>query len=515
MIMGNKRFILLAFVSLLAVSCYKDLSTEATHELSDIEITSDVERLDVFYGETLTFTPEVKIKGRKASEIEYKWDMTLSPQGSDYELELGTDKTLSFFVGNTPSSKPYLIRLTVTDKVTGLSRTYTWDAYIASPLGEGLLVAHTADGGQTSELSLLKAKPVTEGYTGSTRITHNLYQLANGEPIRGRVKTVSPVVSTNGSTYNLNRVFIGTETDLIALNYLDYKEDVRNGALYQFPDDVENFNIDAIMNYAGYCNAVISNGKFYNYICNSAYLFSQARYHNTPSDIITTKTLTAAKYSQGNVYLVDVNNGKFFLMMGWNPASSFQELTVNTTYELAGATPVACGIMKRGEYDKACFVLKSEGNYYATTITTNGADFSNYKLTGTAQNIDDAKGFAFCDNTDFFYYFTDRKINVVLLSGKNVTHRALDWAPESKNEKITGMYHYTQGWYGTQQIHIEEEHLIDTHKLQMIITTYDETTGEGKIYLRPFNLSTGLFTMQNNGVYGGFNEITAITTTLR
>ena len=70
MIMGNKRFILLAFVSLLAVSCYKDLSTEATHELPDIEITSDVERLDVFYGETLTFTPEVKIKGRKASEIE-------------------------------------------------------------------------------------------------------------------------------------------------------------------------------------------------------------------------------------------------------------------------------------------------------------------------------------------------------------------------------------------------------------------------------------------------------------
>ena len=49
----------------------------------------------------------------------------------------------------------------------------------------------------------------------------------------------------------------------------------------------------------------------------------------------------------------------------------------------------------------------------------------------------------------------------------------------------------------------------------MIITTYDETTGEGKIYLRPFNVSTGLFTMQSNGTYGGFNEITAITPTLR
>ena len=48
----------------LTLSCYKDLSTEATQSLPDIEITSEFERLDVFYGETLTFTPEVRIKGR-------------------------------------------------------------------------------------------------------------------------------------------------------------------------------------------------------------------------------------------------------------------------------------------------------------------------------------------------------------------------------------------------------------------------------------------------------------------
>ena len=44
---------------------------------------------------------------------------------------------------------------------------------------------------------------------------------------------------------------------------------------------------------------------------------------------------------------------------------------------------------------------------------------------------------------------------------------------------------------------------------------YNEKTGEGKIYLRPFNVSTGLFTSKNNGTYGGFGEITAICPTFR
>ena len=508
------RLLLSGLFVALTLSCYKDLSTEATQSLPDIEITSEFERLDVFYGETLTFTPEVRIKGRKASSIEYKWDMTLRPNDDEYALEIGNEKTLSYFVGNTPSSSPYIIRLTVTDKETGLVRSQSWNTFVSSPLGEGILVAHTADGGKTSDLSLLKAKPVTEGYASSPRITHNVFSMSNGGPIEGRVTALCPVVSSNMAAYNLNRIFIGTETDLIAVNYVDYKEDVRNGALFQFAAEGANPKVEAFFNYAGYAHGVISDGKFYNYVCNSSYLYSQVKYHNTPSEIFSTRTMTAAKYSQGNVYLVDVNQGKFYFMMGWMPGGSFQELTVNATYQLKGASPIACGIMKQ---DKAGFLVKTEdGAYYVTTINYSEGQpqASNFKVSDVAKNLDDAKGFAFCDNADFFYYYTDRSINVVIIAGKNVTFRTLTWEPENKNEKITGLYHYQQAWYGTQG-KSEDEHLIDTHRLQMIITTYDETTGDGRIYLRPFNVTTGLFTKENNGVYEGFNEITAITPTLR
>lgn len=510
------RFALLAFVSFLIMSCYKDLSTEATESLPDIVITSDMERLDVYYGETLKFTPEVKVKGRKASDIEYKWEMTIRPQGDDFEIELGSEKTLEYFVGNSPSSNPYIIRLTVTDKITGLVRAKSWDTYVSSSLGEGVLVAHTADGGLTTELSLLRARPVSAGYDAAPKYVHNLYSMSNGAPIQGRVNAILPVIRSNMATYNLNHVFIGTETDLIAVNYLDYKEDSRNGALFQFADDIDRVPVDYLFNYAKYWTGLISNGKFYSCICNSGYLYSQAMYYpkDTPADIFSNKTLAASK--EDHLYLVDVYQGKFLFSLGWQ-APSFSDLSIVTPYSLKGSTPVACGMMKATDGDKCGFLLKTQdGTYYATVISyVNSATFTNYNISEVAPDIDKAKGFAFCDNTDFFYYYTDREIKVVITAGKNATLRSVSWEPEEKTEKITGLYHYQQGFYGTQGIFGEYEHQLDTHRLQMIITTYDETTGEGKIYLRPFNVSTGLFTMQSNGTYGGFNEITAITPTLR
>ena len=114
------RFALPVLICAFTVSCYKDLSTEATKTLPEIEITSEYESLEIYYGETFTFTPEVRIKGRKQSDIEYKWEMTIRPLTEKFDLELGTQKTPTYMVGNTPSNKPYTLKLTVTDKVTGL-----------------------------------------------------------------------------------------------------------------------------------------------------------------------------------------------------------------------------------------------------------------------------------------------------------------------------------------------------------------------------------------------------------
>lgn len=508
-------YIIFVFLTLgVLSSCYKDLSTKATISLPDIEISSQEENLNLYYGETFVFTPEVTVEGRNEDELTYKWEMTLTPRNSDFGLEIGNEKTLTYFVGNTPSSTPYFIKLTVTDTKTTLYRSMVWNAYVASSLGEGLLVAHTADNGETTELSLLTAKPITYGYTGNPKTIHNLYTLANGGPIQGRVNSLSTTVETNLSTYNTTRVYIGTNENLISVNYLDYKEDKRNASLFHFYDKT-NVKVEKVFNYASYAKGLLSEGYFYGCICNSDHLYSQIRYMNQPSNIITTKTLTTGKITS-NVSLFDESRGKFYYFAGWHTASTFNEMQLSFSYPIVGATSIACGLMKANKFG---YVIKStDGNYYATVITSDGmsSDAVHYNISEIASDIADAKGFAFCDNADFFYYYTDRNINAIISAGSSAVKRSLTWSPDSVDEKITDLFQYTQAWYGTQQISIGQyEHTINTNRLQMVIVTYNEKTKEGKIYLRPYNLSTGLFTMISNGTYGGFNEITAIATTLR
>ena len=93
----------------------------------------------------------------------------------------------------------------------------------------------------------------------------------------------------------------------------------------------------------------------------------------------------------------------------------------------------------------------------------------------------------------------------------------MSWKPASADEKITRILQYKQAWYGTgNQAIANFNFLLPTHRSMLIIVTQNSVTGEGKIYLRGFNVSTGLFTFNGDyGSFGGFGDITAICTTLR
>ena len=124
--------------------------------------------------------------------------------------------------------------------------------------------------------------------------------------------------------------------------------------------------------------------------------------------------------------------------------------------------------------------------------------------------------FALCDNPDMAFMATDSKVASVTVIGGSPVYREINWKPDNKNEVITGIKFYTQGWYGTHGFDYNTYTFpLATNRMQIMIFTYNETTGEGKIYLRPFNVSTGLFTFKDNGVYGGFGRITAVASTFR
>lgn len=194
--------------------------------------------------------------------------------------------------------------------------------------------------------------------------------------------------------------------------------------------------------------------------------------------------------------------------------SSLSELTSFFSFDYSGAKALGGGAMK-GKMP-ALFIKDAAGNHYICSVDTGSSDMKTYTYPVNGEDMDAIVDVAFCDNSDLMYYATESKIYSVLISGGKATATALSWKPDSSDEKITAIRQYTQGWYGTHRYDLSNYPFqLEYNRLQLLITTYNEKTGEGKIYMRPFNVSTGRFTIKNNGTLKGFGEITAIAPTFR
>lgn len=509
------RYITILFAALLACSCYKDLSTEATTSIPEIVISSEEDVINVAYGHDIELTPDVAQEGRSESDFEYLWEMDLTVGKLADRIEIGTEKSLTYKVGNTPSSSPYYLTLTVTDKITGLQKMKDWKVYVSSSLGEGILVAHTKDGGKTSDVSLLACKPVTYGYASDTPlITHDLYSFANGSPIQGNINALLTAIVTDGAVYNTTRIMIGTNDHLIALNPLDYKEAERDASLFNSKESF--FGTTALFNFGDYASGAIIGGKLFTIICNFDRAYTKTPISAKNAAAFTPNAIGYAKPDQGKMLFFHPEDHNFHYVAAFTAASGMSAISdPGLSYSLEGAQAVAGGCFASSVLG---MILKlSNGSYHLVTFELSALDPKgvDYDLS-SCTNLDKAQSFAFCDNTGVFYYATSDKIYSCILSGGKATAKALNWKPDSPDEKITNLTHYEQGWYGTSQNSFKDyPFVLPYHRLQIAITTYNEKTGEGKIYLRPFNVSTGMFTVKDNGVYGGFGQITAITTTTR
>ena len=196
---------------------------------------------------------------------------------------------------------------------------------------------------------------------------------------------------------------------------------------------------------------------------------------------------------------------------------ALEELNTKFPFSTAGMTCKMGGALKG---DCVAFLLRdAEGKYYVPIIEFSSSSapdsYSSYEL--TAERLDEAVSIAFCDNGNLMYYATPDAIYAVLLMGSAPTVRKLTWKTDSADERITRIRQYTQAWYGTHQYGpTDYPFTLPTNRSQLIITTHNDKTGEGKVYLRGFSVSTGLFTFTGDGgTFSGFGEITAMCTTLR
>lgn len=508
----RNTFIFCIFVAVLS-SCYKDLSTEAGDSIPVIEISGVEEEFNIVWGQDLKIAPEIRQEGRTEEDFSYLWEIDLTTGNSKNRIELTDTKDLDYKVSNSPSDKPYCLSLKVTDNKTGYSAVVSTKVYVGTALGEGLLVAYTKDGGKTSEIDIVADKALTYGYKGATRYTRGLYSLSNGEILQGKVLSLCEYVCSQGSSLNLTKIIIGTDSHILSIDPLTFTLKDSDSQLFNMVKE-SSFRTSALFNFGGYSTAAVVNGTLYGIVCIIDNRYSKILYTKTPSDIMKDRNFGYYALDQGALFIFNEIDSKFYYIKGWNLMNgSISELSSTFSFDYSGATALGGGAMK-GRMP-ALLIRDTAGKHFICSFDSMTIDNKTYTYPVDGAEMDKIVDVTFCDNSDLMYYATDSKIYSVIITGGKANVTALSWKPDSADEKITAIRQYTQGWYGINKNDFNYEFQNEFNRLQILITTYNEKTGEGKIYMRPFNVSTGRFLMKDNGKLTGFGEITAIAPTIR
>ena len=345
-----KRLSLFILPLTLLFSCYQDLSTTADKVIPEIEISGIPDSLETYFGEEIALHATVTLGGEAYDGFDYAWAIDLKPGNSRDRIDISETADIAYRVANQPNETPYCLSFTATDRESGLFKTAFCHVFVRSSLGEGILVAHTRDGGETTDFDLLANKYVTYGYTSDVpRYTRDIYQLANGQPVNGKVNAVLPVVRSDGAVYNETLILVGTDEHLLALDPLTFKVAKQDGALFNGYKE-PTFEVHNLINYGQIMTAAQINGKLWLNICHTNNIFNIAGYSGIPADVFTpTNVGYAYAVQQSDIAFFNEAEGKFYYMHAqFSGYSSFALVTDPVGADLAGGKSLWAGAGKEG-----------------------------------------------------------------------------------------------------------------------------------------------------------------------
>lgn len=503
-------FCLLFMAAMSMGGCYKDQSTEATFEIPELRVSGLDTAMHILFGQEITLSVTALQDNRTESDFTYLWEMDFTAGSAKERFVLSEEKSMTLKVNSTPSSNPYNVSCTVTDTRTGLFVMKMCKLYVQSALGEGLLVAYAKDG--EYDIDLVAAESITYGYQEpSPRYTRAVYSLVNDETVPDKILSMNAKYATNGALYNDPAILIGTDNHLFRVDPQTFKKGDQDEMLFNNVRE-SSFRTTGMWNCSGYSSLAIVNGTLYANTTNIDHSYSKVPVGVTPSDFIRPDNLAFGRADQGFVIAFNETTGKFYACHGaFISQGSLTEVSTGFSIDLAGSKCLGSGPAKS---NGSAFLIKtSDGNYYIAYLMVNDSVF--YLRQVELPEEDGIVSVAFCDNVDIMYYATKSSLYSVTFGSAGAVAKKVSWAPDSDQESITMVKHYVQAWWGSMQYGSFNVYpfILPSHRTQMLIVTYNEATGEGKIYARPFNLATGMFTYKNGGTFDGFGEITAIAPT--
>ncbi|MBK5721828.1 hypothetical protein JGH11_13190 [Dysgonomonas sp. Marseille-P4677] len=526
-----KKIIFISVIlSLGFISCYEDQSTDASIEIGEIKVSipelgEPFSLVEIQQGLVYSVNTTITKDGDSNPDLSYEWRLNLMPRVEDYVV-LSRDKDINEPIVRRPNSLPYTLWLVITDHQTNLQHHVYWDVRIISTSGDGLIVADTKDG-MTSDISLVRSRYFSSGYTGEVLYKRNNFSAANGFNINGLVKKIQfgKTMLSNMSTY---KIFTLTEDDFFSIDPETYMVASSYDQLFVNPPSVKkpqafSYSINQHMIY-------VDDGRLYfinygqgsqsdiftSYINYTAPGSTQIKYY--VSDYIASVTAydSFMTYYDETLSRFACVKGGLFSNLSFSDVT-YDESVVNAYNPLSmpNMQPLSAGVGTNGVYMHA-LKDKTTGEIAFYSIIADYDENSNQVFksaskyaTQACPDIDQAISFETCENKDVVYYATPSAVYSAYFSASSVSATSRFTPPAG--EVITTIKLFHEAWY---VLNAKDDYTpMNENGNQLFVATYNETTQEGKVYaLAITNLAGALEASSVEKTFGGFSRITALGT---
>jgi hypothetical protein len=482
---------ILITVIVLSNSCYKDKGNYDYSRLPDIKINVNDEYY-VSQFETINIPTIIDFGNDHESDYEFQWRIWLNSLGNTPKKVISSTKDLSYTVTEIPGS--YLLVLTCMNKKTGVKTYKEIKLSVSGVISEGWMVLHEKDG--KTDFDLIMTPFISKRFEKDMVLT-NLYESVNGERLSGRGVKISSYFALGRYQY----VIVLTENDgvRLAATTMQKTYDFKTLMLDNKPLKPENY---FFFSYywclgRGY-EVLISDGRYYiNETLGKGF---------TEPILKDGETYKTSKWGakwlwtfKGMIY--DELHGRFLGIQG-TPLITATKLpeAIGRQFDwnnMNGTLLYMDTGFKHYDYALIKDWTTNEINLFVLNFDEkNNFDVAKYSAQ-LCPELDGAKFHAIGERGNVFYYCTDKDIYLYDYAGTKKGNKIMS----TKNgEYITGM----------KILKPCIDRYIATHPYDnkvLILSTYNDASQEGKVYMYYVNESNGQIDISSEKVFTGFGKI--------
>lgn len=479
------------FLVVTLAACYEDKGNYDYTPLPDIQLENMEETNTITQFDTLKINPDINYAGLSENDFDFSWRMWTDDMYSSTMREISDQKILSYPVKEIPGS--YTLVFAMTDKRTGVNVYKNMKVSVQGILSEGWLVLEEKNG--KTDFNLIMT-PYISTRTTKELIYSDLYEQVNGEVLEGKgVKIVS--YYTGGRQW----VYVLTENGGVQLSAITMQKlsELSSLVLDGKPLKPENYLWIPYGSWNRFGEVLVSDGRYYiNTYGRKQFtepVFRDgSKYKASPyAPRWIEWTLGAVIYDELQGRFLKVT-GQLMTVQAFPPATGalfdWNHMNATLLHMESGFNKYEYAVMQdwtTGKRAMYVFDFLTEEDKYAIAL---------YQTDG-CPGFADAKCFAVGGRGNVFYYSTKNKVYLYDFIGTNTASEVLS---VPAGEEITHM----------KIMKPNDDYYMNNHPYDnkvLIFSTYNASTGEGKVYMHYIDESNGVVDVSSRKVFEGFGEI--------